>query len=205
MSNCCGNAGYTTGRDCQMSLATAYKNRHSIIRSQLFFVELTDIPLFVASQMVRSHVGVQFFQRSKRTDRGGEDFSAVCEDIALALSENGSDYGHLAVASNLAIQDILKLPNRFDRYAPTDLAFIINADALMNMSHKRLCTKASQETREIWQTVCAKIKDIDPALYQHLVPQCLYRGGICGEPRSCGYCKTEIFKKALTFYKANFV
>lgn len=179
---------FTTGKESHITLSKLYKYGHSPIRTQLFWVELKNIPLFVASQLVRSHVGVQFFQISKRIDRGGEDFKEVCIDIMNNIDNPDS------------IIKISELPAKFDRYAPTDLAFIINAEALINMSHKRLCNKASIETREIVGAIKEKIKTIDPELYKHLVPMCIYRGGICSEPNSCGLNKSEIFKKMLENY-----
>ena len=179
---------FTIGKESHITLSKLYKYGHSPIRTQLFWIELKDIPLFVASQLVRSHVGVQFFQTSKRIDRGGEDFKEVCIDIMNNIDNPDS------------IIKISELPAKFDRYAPTDLAFIINAEALINMSHKRLCNKASIETREIVGAIKEKIKTIDPELYKHLVPMCIYRGGICSEPNSCGLNKSEIFKKMLENY-----
>lgn len=188
---------FTTGKESKMSLTTAYRYGHSPIRTQLFWIELTDIPLCVASQLVRSHVGVQFFQRSKRTDRGGEDFSKECADLFFSLENliicsspemDEDETGKYADKLSEIQKRIAELPNRFDRYAPTDLAFIINAEALMNMAHKRLCTKASAETRAIMSLIRSEIAkdDVDPDLAMNLVPQCVYRGGICPEPKSCG-------------------
>lgn len=199
---------FTTGHESKMTLTTAYKTMHSPCRTQIFWITMEDIPLFVASQLVRSHVGVQFYQRSKRTDRGGVDFRNECEQLAadagvIFPTEGYSfaeEYQHRATNAD----SIRLLPRQFDRYAPTDLAFIINAEAIMNMSHKRLCAKASPETREVWQEVVSKIREIDPDLYMHLVPQCVYRGGICPEPKGCGYNKTGLFNKALTEYKKLF-
>ena len=54
-------ASTTIGHESQITLERAYALGHSIIRTQLFWVECKNIPLFVASQLVRSHVGVQFF------------------------------------------------------------------------------------------------------------------------------------------------
>lgn len=159
---------FTTGRDSHMSLAKAYAYQHSPIRTQLFWIECREIPLFVASQLVRQHVGVQFFQKSHRPDR----------------NPDAKDEG---------------------RMTPTDLAFICNAEALMNMAHKRLCGKASKETREVVQAICELVEEQDPDLYKHLVPQCVYRGGICPEPKSCGYNKTGLFNKILTEYKKLFI
>lgn len=205
---------FTTGRDSKMPLTKAYAHQHSPIRTQIFFVELTDIPLFVASQLVRSHVGVQSFQRSKRIDRGGEDFGVECHDFGQRLyliAENVDD--NLTVEEAEGITDALNemesevksWPKRFDRLAPTDLAFVCNAEALINMAHKRLCAKASLETREVFRKICEAVREVDPDLYKHLVPQCVYRGGICPEPRSCGFNKTELFDKQLTEYKKLFL
>lgn len=180
--------GFTTGRDSHMTLAQAYRAGHSPIRTQLFWVECTDIPLFVASQLVRSHVGVQFFQRSKRIDRGGADFREVCEDIAYRISKT-EDHLHMGFMAFFddPIEEIKNLPNRFDRYAPTDIAFIINAEAIINMAHKRLCGKASSETNELITKIAIQVAIVDPALAEHLVPQCVFRGGICSEPKTCGW------------------
>ena len=201
---------FTTGKDSKMSLATAYRHQHSPIRTQLFWIECIGIPLFVASQLVRSHVGVQYFQRSKRTDRGGEDFNNVCLNLAFRVRtehvchENEPIGEHVANYLRFA-DEIDRLPERFDRYAPTDLAFICNAEALINMAHKRLCAKASKETRDIVALLAAEVGKVDADLAKHLVPQCMYRGGICPEPKGCGYNRTELFAKGLEQYKKLFI
>lgn len=193
---------FTTGKQSSMTLETAYKHGHSNIRTQLFWVELTNIPLFVASQLVRSHVGVQYFQRSKRTDRGGEDFRQVCNDIYETMDDicyGDNVYPHNAI--DYEFDRVKALPERFDRYAPTDLAFIINAEALINMAHKRLCGKASRETREIVFGICEEAIHADPAIEPHLVPQCVFRGGICPEIGCCGYIYTPLGQRAIDEYK----
>lgn len=194
---------FTTGHESKMTLAKAYAYQHSPIRTQLFWIECREIPLFVASQLVRSHVGVQFFQRSKRKERGGEDFRNVCYN----LSQDFNDAFCMGDEEDLdkCIETAKTLPHHFDRYAPTDLAFIANAEALINMAHKRLCAKASLETREIFGQICELVEEQDPDLYKHLVPQCVYRGGICPEPKGCGYNKTGLFNKILTEYKKLFI
>lgn len=178
----------TTGHDSNMTLERAYRYGHSPIRTQQFWIVCKDIPLFVASQLVRSHVGVQPYQLSKRTDRGGADFTERCKRIADRLNEIGINGGYYdkRIAASVR-EEILELPKEFDRYAPTDLSFIINAEALMNMAHKRLCSKASPETRKLMGMIKHEIEVVDPALARHLVPMCVYRGGICSEPNSCGY------------------
>jgi hypothetical protein len=194
-------ASYTTGKPCNMTLARAYASQHSIIRTQIFFVTLEDIPLFVASQLVRTHVGVQFFQRSKRTDRGGLDFTdecrEICDTVLLECMEND-------MPSVATVNRISDLPKKCDRMAPTDLAFICNAEMIINTSHKRLCTKASEETREVWAKVVDAIASIDIDLAEHCVPACIYRGGICGEPRCCKFYASPQGQNVLNSYKKLF-
>lgn len=189
---------FTTGRDSKMDLAKAYKLGHSPIRTQLFWIEMRDIPLFVASHLVRSHVGIQCFQLSKRTDRGGKDFNQVCRDLAFGIrtefigKENkpakdiSGEYCKWADAVDV-------LPEHFDRYAPTDLACIINAEAIINMSHKRLCAKASAETKEIWGKVIEEVCMCDPDLAKHCVKPCVHCG-FCREAKPCGFTKTDVYQ-----------
>lgn len=196
---------FTTGKDSKMTLADAYKYGHSPIRTQLFWIELRNIPLFVASQLVRSHVGVQFFQRSKRTDRGGEDFFTVCDDIAedvMSIQEVDVCASNKKGQFQEMIRDeILTLPQRFDRRAPTDLAFLANAEALINMAHKRLCHMASVETIGVFERIKAEVKAVDPDLADHMVPICVSRNGLCTEPKGCGFIHTQRGKEALASYR----
>ena len=203
---------FTTGKESGMSLKTAYRTLHSPARTQLFTIEFEDIPLFVASQLVRSKVGAEWWQRSKRTDRGGANFQNECDALTDTLEtqieniEDGSfPYTREAVLDNLrdSVEIIKELPERFDRYAPTDLMCLINAEAIINMSRKRLCTKASKETREIWQKVCELIEECDPDLYPHLVKPCvLYQR--CREVKCCGYIHTEQYRKEVEEYNSLF-
>lgn len=188
-------AGYTTGKDCKMSWSKMLALGHSPIRAAIYFVEMRNIPLFCASQFVRSNVGVQFFQLSRRTDRGGEDFREVCEDLAkevelncfLTESEQREAEGQIA-------EIIRSLSDRFDRYTPVDLACVINAEAIINMSRKRLCAKASSETREIWGKVVEDVRQCDPDLAKHCVKPCVHCG-FCREAKPCGYIRTDAYKK----------
>lgn len=189
---------FTSGKDSKMSLWVAYRLGHSPIRTQKFEIELTDIPLFVASQLVRQTQGVQWYQKSKRTDRGGRDFRAECEEYASLIWDAYQDDDSTMVAQYT--NELMRvLPKHYDRMAPTDLYCEINAEALMNMAHKRLCAKASKETRDVVAMIRDKVSEVDPDLAKHMVPQCIYRGGICPEYSSCGLHKNE---KMLTEYKA---
>lgn len=75
-----------------------------------------------------------------------------------------------------------------------------NAQALIFISRRRLCSQAHPETRAAWQEVKEEITKIDPILGSVMVPECIYRG-FCPEFHSCGYADTEEFKKALEEYR----
>ena len=203
-------AGFTIGHDSKITLERAYACGHSIIRTQMFKITMRDIPLFVASQLVRSHVGVQWYQKSKRTDRGGEDFNDVCRNLAFQIRTEhighmDNPVGQIAGAYGEYANKIEELPERFDRLAPTDLAALMNAEAIINMSRKRLCAKASKETREIWENVVALIEEVDPDLAKHCIKPCVASCGLCREPKGCGFNKTEMCAKMIVGYKRLFV
>ena len=125
-----------------------YAMEHSPIRTQIFAVEMVEIPNFVSVHFVRHKVGVEHYVQTMRVDRG---------------------------ASEVA-----------NRLTPTNHLMIANAQAIINMGRKRLCGKASPETREVMKNIRDAIGGIDPYLGNVLVPECHYRGFICHERAMCG-------------------
>lgn len=84
--------------------------------------------------------------------------------------------------------------------ALNDMDFSVNAQAMINISRKRLCNKASSETRDAWQKVVNAIGEIDPIMAEKCVPNCVYRG-FCPEMESCGFVNSPKFKEALEKYR----
>lgn len=84
--------------------------------------------------------------------------------------------------------------------ALNDMDFSVNAQAMINISRKRLCNKASPETRDAWQKVVNAIGEIDPIMAEKCVPNCVYRG-FCPEMESCGFVNSPKFKEALEKYR----
>jgi hypothetical protein len=76
----------------------------------------------------------------------------------------------------------------------------VNAQAMINISRKRLCTNASKETREAWTAILETIKESEPELYSVCVPDCIYRGW-CYEYKSCGYYQTKEYQERLEKYR----
>ena len=83
--------------------------------------------------------------------------------------------------------------------APVEHECFANAQALIFISRKRLCHQASPETTAAWKLVLEAVREREPELYSVCVPECVYRG-FCPEFKSCGYVKTEAFKKAREAY-----
>lgn len=177
------------------SLLSIYKSEHSPSRTQLFWIEVKNAPLFVVSHYVRHHVGIEKYQLSMRSDRnGGKD---QCPYIADRLSEI------LAVPEEYRAEEETKemyelleeLKNRSGRNALTNLSILVNAQSLIDMAKLRLCNMASPETRQVFSAIKDKINEIDPELASMMVRKCVYRNGLCGEPRCCGFQATPLFKK----------
>lgn len=62
----------------------------------------------------------------------------------------------------------------------------ISAQSLVNLARKRLCAQSHMATRKVMLAIVESMKDVDPALAEKLVPDCIYRGG-CFELRPCGF------------------
>lgn len=72
------------------------------------------------------------------------------------------------------------------RLAPRKMFIMCNAQHLIDWSHKRMCTKAENYTRDFFDSLKKEIEKVDAELVKHLEPMCEYRNGICGEFRTCG-------------------
>lgn len=76
-----------------------------------------------------------------------------------------------------------------------------DAQALITISRKRLCSAASPETRAAWQLLKDRIAEDEPELASCMVRECVYRG-FCPEMKSCGYAETEAFQRECEAYRA---
>ena len=127
-----------------------YLAEHSPIRMREFWIHLANIPTFVATHLVRHHVGIDHYQMSHRFDK-------------------------------------TKVPNEeSNRMTPTNISMHLNAQSLINMARKRLCGKASPETRLVMNVIKQAVSVLDPDLASVMVPECVYRD-FCPEEKTCGY------------------
>ena len=129
---------------------------HSQIRVFLLSIEITDIPYYVSTCLVRHKIGVEHFVRSQRP-----------------TAMNPVDY------------DRRKAPQD----APVNHIMVLNPQALINISRKRLCNKVNPVLGRLWPSVREVIRrHRDPyvaAIADVMMPDCEYRGR-CHEIVPCG-------------------
>jgi hypothetical protein len=75
-----------------------------------------------------------------------------------------------------------------------------NAQAVMFISRRRLCSQASPETRAAWRLVVDEIGKVEPEVASCCVPECVYRG-FCPEFKPCGFCGTKAWAEAVEKYR----
>lgn len=199
--------------ESHQSLLSIYKSEHSPVRTQIFWITLKNIPLYISTHLIRHHVGSIPFQLTCRNDRPGGDpgLPAKVDAIKAQLTEllshfhKGGVYTAVQHEEWTRICDELDwLKDNSDRKTPVNLGICVNAQSLIDMAKLRLCSQASEGTRIVFRAVKEKISEVDPDLAQMMVPKCIYRGSICGEPRCCGFNGTPKFREELKQYLSHF-
>lgn len=75
--------------------------------------------------------------------------------------------------------------NVINRLTPVNHAMLINAQAVIAVSRKRLCFKSAKKTVAVWLKVKKAFRKAEPELEPFLVPECVYRNGLCPEFKEC--------------------
>ena len=146
---------------------------HSPIRLVEFEWTWKDIMQWVTTHLVRHHEGCEKFVHTQRGDR-----RAILDEYNVSSR------------------------NELPQGATNDMDMTANAQALINISRKRLCNCASKETREAWKQVQDAIREVDPVMADKMVPECIYRG-FCPEfMNPCGYANTEKYQQDLKRYRS---
>lgn len=145
---------------------------HSPIRLLEYEWTWTDIMQWVTTHLVRHHEGCEKFVHTQRGDR-----RAILNEYNVSSR------------------------NELPQGATNDMDMTANAQALINISRKRLCNCASKETRDAWKQVKDAIREVDPVMADKMVPECIYRG-FCPEfMNPCGYANTEKYQQDLKRYR----
>lgn len=158
---------------------------HSPIKLVEYNICFSDLRQWVGVHLLR-HEHTLPFIHSQRVDRR-ENIDELVEKVLTIVGE-----------------DIKNDPsfNKRDylfQGETNDQDFVVNAQTLINISRKRLCSCASKETREAWMAVKKAIEEFDPIMARAMVRNCVYRGR-CPEMKCCGYYKTDAFKEELEDY-----
>jgi hypothetical protein len=152
-----------------MTLDKIYQCMHSPMRTQIFYIQLKNIPSFVATHLVR-HVTIVPFVKSNRTDRRKE----YSEEVNWVNS----------------LDEALEV----GRLIPVNMGFIANAESLINISWARLCFQASPETRYVIEALKREMELIDYDLSFRMVPKCVGQRQCRDGKRSCGFLKKFLDK-----------
>ena len=75
--------------------------------------------------------------------------------------------------------------DKVTRLTPVNHGMDINAQALIQMSRKRLCLASHKRTVAVWTKLRKAMKEVDPDLADFMVPECVYRNGVCPEFKEC--------------------
>lgn len=196
------------------TLISLYKSEHSPVRTQLFWISLKNIPLYISTHLIRHHVGSIPFQLTCRDDRSGGNpgLPSKVDSIVQRLSglidtwhKGGVFISKHQHEIDSIYEELEWLKNNADRETPVNLSLCINAQSLIDMAKLRLCTGcASPGTVAVFQAIKDEISKIDPDLASVMVRKCVYRGGICGEQRCCGFNGTQKFSEELSQYLSKF-
>lgn len=74
--------------------------------------------------------------------------------------------------------------NKAPQAAPVDMIMHLNAESLITIAQKRLCGKASDETQQVMQMICAEVLKTNPEFAGVLVKPCVFNR-ICHEIFPC--------------------
>ena len=158
---------------------------HSPIKLVEYLISFKDLRQWVGVHLLR-HEHMLPFIHSQRVDRR-EDIDSLTERVMSIIEED------------VKSDESFNKRDYLFQGEPNDQDFVVNAQTLINISRKRLCHCASKETREAWVAVKEAIKEFDPIMASFMVPNCIYRSR-CPEMNTCGYYKTDKFKKELDEY-----
>ena len=117
-------------------------------------------------------------------------------EILMQSYDDSIDKYAFLTSSGMAKEDArMVLPNA----AETELYMSMNARALIEASHLRLCNRAQEEIRTMFGKMKEEIKQVSPEIAEMMVPQCEVNPNypFCTERESCGRHKklSEVYKK----------
>jgi thymidylate synthase (FAD) len=177
---------------------------YSITEFADFYFEISGVSRTLTHQLVR-HRHFSFAQRSQRyvnEDGFGIVIPKTIQQDEELLESFKEEIGNIKKLYQKMVDN--GIPNEDARFIlPNATESIIvtkmNFRSLMEFCHKRLCTRAQWEIREMTKQMVEEIKKISPFLVQYLVSTCEYLG-YCPEGDCCGRMpkKDEVLKRSIS-------
>ena len=134
------------------------------------------------------------------------EFEGIPAYVAAHLKTHNRDIVHQTTESNRA-----DYPTKFgkkvseDRNTPVNHRMMLNAQSLIQISRSRICNEASVDTIKAWRLVREKVREINPDLANLMVPECVYRNGLCPHFKSkCRYFETNKYRGEVKLYRTYF-
>lgn len=163
----------------------------SVFEHAYFTFRVTEISRACLAQLTRH----RHFSFSVRSQRYCDESTIGCiipptvteeqyEILMQSYSDSIDKYAFLT-SSGMAKEDArMVLPNA----AETELYVSMNARALIEASHLRLCNRAQDEIRTMFSVMKGEVKLVSPEIADMMVPKCEVNPSypFCTERKSCG-------------------
>lgn len=188
--------------DYRIANGCAKTGHMSVFEHAYFTFHVSEISRACLAQLSRH----RHFSLSVRSQRYCDESTIGCvlpsattdeqdEILMQSYSDSIDKYAYL-ISSGAAKEDArMVLPNA----AETELYVSMNARALIEASHLRLCSRAQAEIRNMFDLIKKEISFVSPEIAAMMVPQCEVNPNypFCPEAKSCGRHKKlgEVYKK----------
>lgn len=177
--------------DYRIAKGCAKTGHMSVFEHAYFTFRVTEISRACLAQLTRH----RHFSFSVRSQRYCDESTIGCiipptvteeqYDILMQSYSDSIDKYAFLTSSGMAKEDArMVLPNA----AETELYMSMNARALIEASHLRLCNRAQSEIRELFSELKRCVKDVSPEIAEMMVPKCELNKNypFCTELKSCG-------------------
>lgn len=163
----------------------------SVFEHAYFTFRVTEISRACLAQLTRH----RHFSPSVRSQRYCDESTIGCiipptvteeqYDILMQSYSDSIDKYAFLTSSGMAKEDArMVLPNA----AETELYMSMNARALIEASHLRLCNRAQEEIRTMFGKMKKEVEQVSPEIAEMMVPKCELNKNypFCTELKSCG-------------------
>ena len=173
-------------------------------RHLYFEFRITNVPRHMIDQLVRHEVGITKNVQSLRyVDKSNMSIyfpPEVVNDINLLADFKTMEMELKVFHERIKQQLIEKGITNKERvneicrtFIPigvsSSCSFACNLEGLINLCHKRLCTRAEQPIRLVVQAMVKAVLEVEPRYKEFLVPQCEYLGRCPEGKHGCGRVK----------------